>query len=247
MEIVTLSTCYKEYSVKKRKKTQQPSTCNEQYYRFIAMNDLVTYCVHLLLQEKGQCNFEDLVAKCFTLFPAKFALRGYPQWPDSSVIQKRWLSARTDKNYISGSVKDGFRMTPAGIKVAERIHKLLNLKIPLSGRIKAEERTRSGRFLAQIERSEAWKQYQATGSAEGVSDFDFCQALMCTLDAGPRNLLKNLNLLRQCAEDYEREDILKFLSELQNGLGHLLTGHAVLKGKYRGGMTKRRLTDDREV
>jgi hypothetical protein len=79
--------------------TQWPKFSPEIYGR-IALNDLVTFAVYFLSQAGGEINAEDIVAACFKLFPERFQLRGYPEWPDSTVVNKRWLDCR-DKGYIN--------------------------------------------------------------------------------------------------------------------------------------------------
>lgn len=56
------------------------------------IDKLVVYSIYLLSVEKKEATFENIVAKCFQLFPEKFSLVGYPQWPDSARINKSWLN-----------------------------------------------------------------------------------------------------------------------------------------------------------
>ncbi len=87
-------------------------------YRDVSLNDLVMYAVYVLAEMKNEINTEEIVAACFLLFPARFHLRGYPHWPDSTVVNKRWLDCR-DRGYITGSTANGFSITPKGLEVAE--------------------------------------------------------------------------------------------------------------------------------
>lgn len=48
-------------------------------YRDISLDELVTYSIFILLEESKEATFENIVAKCFELFPEKFSLIGYPQ------------------------------------------------------------------------------------------------------------------------------------------------------------------------
>jgi hypothetical protein len=65
-----------------------------EIYGRIALNDLITYAVYFFSQSSGEINAEDIVAACFKLFPERFQLRGYSEWPDSTVVNKRWLDCR---------------------------------------------------------------------------------------------------------------------------------------------------------
>jgi hypothetical protein len=88
-------------------------------YRHMSLNELVMYAVYTLAETKREINSEDIVAACFLLFPERFHLPGYPQWPDSTVVNKRWLDCR-NRGYITGSTAHGFSLTPEGLQVAER-------------------------------------------------------------------------------------------------------------------------------
>src|SRR5436190_19292354 len=98
-----------------------------ELYGDIALNDLVMYAGYVLAETKNEINAEEILAACFLLFPARFHLRGYPQWPDSTVVNKRWLDCR-DRGYITGSTAHGFSITPKGLEVAENIAGVLSGK-----------------------------------------------------------------------------------------------------------------------
>ena len=102
---------------------------SSKVYHDISLDELVTYCVFLLHEENTEATFENIVAKCFDLFPDKFSLFGYPQWPDSSRVNKSWLRCRTDFKYIAGTVKTGFKVTSNGLDIVEKVQKKLNRPI----------------------------------------------------------------------------------------------------------------------
>jgi hypothetical protein len=46
--------------------------------------------------------FEQMVEAAYTAFPERFSLWGFPQWPDSVVVNKSWLRARSDRHWLAG-------------------------------------------------------------------------------------------------------------------------------------------------
>jgi hypothetical protein len=88
-------------------------------YGKIALNDLVTYAVYYLTQIGEEITAEDIVAACFFMFPQRFSLRGYNQWPDSTVVNKRWVDCR-NKHLISGNTANGFNLTPKDWSLRKR-------------------------------------------------------------------------------------------------------------------------------
>lgn len=192
---------------------------NTTSYERISYDDLVTYVVYRLTAGKGpaaQTTFEDIVAEAFKLFPKRFSLRGYPQWPDSAVVNKSWLRSRTDKKYIVGSVKDGFKLTQRGLEVAERVESQLG-QTPTegSGDVRSELRTRSGRLLRSIERSPQFQEFKITGRTENMTEYDLADVLLAMPDAPSNRLSANLEQFKDAARLYERHDIEDFLSALE--------------------------------
>ena len=193
-------------------------------YEGISYDDLVTYVVYLLTAGNGtRTTFEDIVAKAFALFPKRFSLRGYPQWPDSAVVNKSWLRSRTDKKYIVGSVKDGFRLTQRGLQVAKRVERNLKQK-PVRGsqKLQSELRTISGRLLRSIETSAQFLGYKRTGTLKHMEESDLFDVLLALPDAAPQRLSGNLAQFRDAANLYERVDIQGFLEAVEKQFLHKL-------------------------
>lgn len=98
-------------------------------YANIASNHLVVYAIYSLYKDGDEISAEDIISACFMLFPKKFSLRTYPQWPDSALVGRRlhdcekngWLTARIDT---------GFKLTALGNKLAEKIARELGVEIP---------------------------------------------------------------------------------------------------------------------
>ena len=192
---------------------------NTTSYERISYDDLVTYVVYRLTSGNGpnaQTTFEDIVAEAFKLFPKRFSLRGYPEWPDSAVVNKSWLRSRTDKRYIVGSVKDGFKLTQRGLEVAERVERQLGQRpTERSREVKSELRTRSGRLLRSIERSNQFQAFKSTGNLENMTEYDLADVLLAMPDAPSTRLVTNLEQFKDAARLYERHDVQAFLSVLE--------------------------------
>ena len=203
---------------------QTESPVRESYEK-ISYDDLVTYVVYLLTAGNGtHTTFEDIVAKAFKLFPKRFSLRGYPQWPDSAVVNKSWLRSRTDKKYIVGSVKDGFRLTQRGLKVARHVEdKLQEEPAKGSHKLESELRTKSGRLLRSLERSALFVRYKRTGNLNHMEESDLFDVLLTMPDASPRRLSSNLEQFKDAATLYDHQDIHTFLAALEHKFSHKIS------------------------
>jgi hypothetical protein len=213
---------------------------DERVYTQVALNDLVTYAVYHLSQTSEEISAEDIVAACFLLFPKRFELRGYPQWPDSTVVNKRWIDCRK-KGYIKGSTAQGFKLTPDGLKVAERVEKILVGQRRVREKANTELRTRAGRFVHSLGQSDAAQLYGRDGNADSVSEFDFRNMLLCTMESSASVLRSNLEQFRQYVSLYDREDLMAMLDECETKFASILTEESKHKGQYRGGMLRQKV------
>lgn len=196
-------------------------------YRDISLDELVTYSVFLLQEENKEATFENIVARCFELFPEKFSLIGYPQWPDSTRVTKSWLRCRTDFKYIKGSVKSGFKLTPKGLEVVERVQK--RLRRPISEKIivsekKSRARTREEQFLKELEKSEVFQRYINLHEKAEISNFELCDMLYCTLESSAKALNENFEKLKEYAQKYNRNEVVEFLLFAESKFSNLLKG-----------------------
>ena len=64
--------------------------------------------------------YEDIVVKAFELFPQDFALRGYPQFPDSSDVHKPLYARLKSGGFVRGAEKR-FALTARGVEEARSL------------------------------------------------------------------------------------------------------------------------------
>jgi hypothetical protein len=101
---------------------------NSDIYIPIASNHLVVYSIYSLHNDGDEITSEDIISACFTLFPKKFSLKKYPQWPDAAMISRRWIECQS-KGYIAAKTDFGFKLTAIGTKIAEKVAKTLGLAV----------------------------------------------------------------------------------------------------------------------
>ncbi len=216
----------------------------ENEYKHISIDELVVYAIHRLNNEKKEPTFENIVAKCFDLFPKKFHLIGYPHWPDSARVNKSWLRCRTDFHYISGSVKTGFQLTSKGLSIVEnvmrKIRSTAHQKAHLKKRI-IEERSREETFINELEKSTAFKKYKRSRSEFNLSEFELCDMLFCTLESPLELRKKNIALLKEYAEKLDRQEALEFLRKCESKFAKYLSAYKIdkIKEDFSGGMFRK--------
>lgn len=208
-------------------------------YINMSYDDLLVYALYELQNSNKHATFENLVAKVFELFPKRFQLPGYPEWPDSSLVEKSWLRCRTDKGLVYGSKSKGFTLTSKGVALAKQtFNRLQGRSTKQQPYPKGDTRTRSGRLVKHLEKSPAFQKYKSEKKIDSVSEFEFCDLVYSTLDTDSSLRRRNLEELKYHAGVYERKDLLKFLEECEKKFKSLLNdSHGET---YEGGMMKRR-------
>jgi hypothetical protein len=205
-------------------------------YEGIGYDELVTFAVAELEDRGEEATFEHIVAECFRLFPSRFRLQGYPAWPDSSKVNKSWLRARTDKGYLVGRVKEGFQLTAKGKEAAGHVGEQLRGTRPRPTRRKrVQTDTKEASLVEQLATAPAFLMFVQTGSVADVSEYDFRDALICTMDTPASVLNGNLSQFENAARALARDDVSRFLALSREKFTEILRPD---KDDYSGGMMR---------
>ncbi len=127
--------------------------------------------------------YEDIVVQAFKLFPEEFALRGYPEFPDSSDIHKP-LYGVLKRGGMVRSANKTFSLTQRGIETARRIAEAVGKKAqrPQS----ADRMTRDVQLEVERMVGSAAFKLHLEGKDPKILDTDFYAFLGCTVRT-PRN------------------------------------------------------------
>lgn len=139
--------------------------------------------------------YEDIVVAAFEMFPDEFALRGYPQYPDSSDLHKPLYGPLKRSGFVLAANKT-FQLTPLGIDEASR---LAGSTAPTTNG-SAKHGERMPRDL-QVEadrmiQSEAFRLVQE-GRDEKVLDTDLYAFLACTVRTSPNDFAGRIRVTEQ--------------------------------------------------
>lgn len=212
------------------KRTNLPQF-NPDGYAKTPLNDLVVYSIYSLHQKGSTIPAEDIISACFVLFPRRFSLRKYPQWPDSATVSRRWSDCKR-KGYLRGNALEGFQLTARGVKRAEKIEKTLGKvkikpvpgskpKLPLQPvlTVHPELKARAKKYIHSIESSDAYKRYKRKSP---INEYDFRSLLLCTMESPPATLTRNLEQFKDYVRIHDRMDLLTFLESNEENFSHLL-------------------------
>lgn len=215
-----------------------PPTFDPENYSAITLNDLVIYSIYHLHKQGTAITSEEIIAACFTLFPNRFCLRKYPQWPDAGIVSRRWGDCKS-KGYLRGNAISGFQITARGIKRAEKVEKSLGEPLkPVRARkakaekvapasappkqtetIRPEMKTQAKKYVHSIETSDAYRHYK---KRLPLNEFDFRSLLLCTMETPPATLARNLENFKGYVTIHNRKDLLSFLEYCGEKFAHML-------------------------
>ena len=210
-----------------------PPKFDPDTYTKITLNDLVIYAIYYLDRQGSEITSEDIISACFVLFPKRFSLRKYPQWPDSGMVSRRWSDCK-GRGYLRGNATKGFKLTAKGSRRAAKVEKSLGKVLksarpaPKPGKkaspppepvIHPELKAHAGKYVRSIQASEAYKHFR---KKEPLNEFDFRSLLLCTMESPPTTLARNLEQFKEYVRIYKRPDLLVFLEFCEVKFSHLL-------------------------
>lgn len=210
-----------------------PPRFDPENYSKITLNDLVVYAVYYLHKQGSEITSEDVVSACFVLFPKRFSMRKYPQYPDSGIVSRRWGDCKS-KGYLKGSAARGFQITARGIKRAEKVEKWLGkpLKpvrvrkpeaekpaVPEKEAVHPELKRHAKKYVRSIEMSDAYRHFK---KGLPLNEFDFRSLLLTTMESPPTTLARNLKQFKAYVNIHNRKDLLSFLEFCEGKFSSLL-------------------------
>src|SRR5260370_34050138 len=200
-------------------------------YQSFDLNRLVSFTIHWLQEQRIVTTFENIVVAAYRMFPEKFALEGYPEYPDAARANRALLQLGPKyRNWARGSVRKGFVLTASGLIEVDRVKDALLSANPPE-QLKPEQRTAARTLnlyeeLLGIERSALYAKWSKGALSEGTT-LDLLEMLSAYAYTPSRALRDRLAVLENTAKQLGRKDLLEFLesvhkkftSELRNERG----------------------------
>ncbi|MBI4824718.1 MAG: hypothetical protein HY805_10920 [Nitrospirae bacterium] len=186
---------------------------NEKTYLSTAIDKLTIFAV-LNLTEKGEeCAFERLVKECFDLFPKRFCLRRYSQWPDSNRVYLSMIRCRVN-GWLVGKEKSGFKITEFGKEVAQDVRSQLARDIPTMKSRKMtskKPRERGEAIISFIKKSKAFTKFINNKDTFNISEGELREMLGATRETPIRILKQNIEYYWNVCKGYKEKELLEFL------------------------------------
>lgn len=193
------------------------------------LDRLVVYTLLILEENKIPLYFDFITVGLFRLFPRKFSMANFRQYPDTYRINnsiRRLTGSLRDSNkldWVTGSVEHGFYLTDLGREIAKQVSGSLKNPLPKKDRkliIVSKSRGKSpSDDIEEIKVSEAFKKWFASEEVNNHEFFAFLKAAPYT----PKRLLtEHLKRLKVSATTTKDKEVLGFLSWLEKKFSNLL-------------------------
>ena len=190
------------------------------------LDRLVVYTLFILEENKVPLYFDFIAVGLFRLFPRKFSMANFRQYPDTNRINKalRRLTDQKRKSWATGNIENGFYLTDLGREMAKQVSNSLKNPLPKKGRkliVVSKSRGKSpSDDIQDIRISEAFKKWFASEEVNNHEFFAFLKAAPYT----PKQLLiEHLKRLKVSATTTKDKEVLEFLSWLEKKFSNLLS------------------------
>jgi hypothetical protein len=195
------------------------SAYTEPFYSSIDLNRLASFTIHWLQEHRIPMTFENIVVAAFRMFPTKFALEGYSEYPDAARINRALLQLQPKyRNWARGSVQKGFVLTESGLAEVQRVNDILNAEKAPQLEVKRRQvkprtmdLTRDLGTLVDSALFSKWRENKLT-EATTLELLDMLQAFAYTPS---RALKERIATLENAALQVGRDDIVSFLKDVR--------------------------------
>jgi len=197
------------------KKMKELISFESKRYEGIDLDRLVIYAMVRLENLGIELSLENIIVGTYKLFPTKFSLVGYPEYPDATRVEKcLWRCKGSKRNWIGGKTPHGYQTNEKTKSIASRVEVQLKGSTPEPQR-RAYRIRRKENIIRETITSPAYLKF-TSGKQETVTEADFCYLLQGTLDSSHEILRENLLSLKRVAEELQRPEIVGFLSWIEN-------------------------------
>jgi hypothetical protein len=196
-----------------KEKIENLSSVSKEKYANIDLDHLMMYAMGKLHKLDANLSFENAVVAAFKLFPNKFSLIGYPEFPDSNRVDQCLWRCSKHRQWIGGKSRQGFMITERSELVIHEVEEMLEKGLPQKSRNISQSRRKEA-LLAEVKDSSAYKKYYS-GNGSEITEAELSFLLQGTLDSSHKLLEDNLAALKNFAQSLNNQEILDFIEWIE--------------------------------
>ena len=215
--------------MRKIKRLKEVQAFPEDAYINLSLSDLVLYALFSLGTNEVETTFENLVVESYKLFPQKFHLQGYPEYPDANRVRREIQRMEgtlptPGPNLVKGNMKTSYKIAESGfVKLGEIQIKLASGekdKVKIDKKL-SDRRSKIGRVLSELEKHPLYHQYLRKGENIDIPESLLRDLLFATMETSHDSLRENMNTLKEYCDVLNKNDIKDFLNFCANKHGEI--------------------------
>ncbi len=194
----------------------------DKNYLEVDKDRLVLFAVDFLQIMNIEPTFDKIAVTSFKLFPKKFSLIGFLEYPDALTVDNcaRLHNTRT-KGWLSGSAQSGFKITEKGKYFLEETKKILKGKIKTTKTYATLPKRKEVTFINLLKKTKAFEKYIA-GKGNEINKEDIKNALRVFKYADKKEVEKNFERYLSYARILDDKLVLEFLDFINKNKGRLI-------------------------
>lgn len=203
-----------------KKKQTKSESVQSSIYEKLPLSDLVLYSIFSLQNQQIETNFENIVVESFELFPEKFSMQIYTEYPNPNRVRRELqrMDGRGfqvgDEQYVDGNLKTTYKFTDKGLKRLTQIQTQLKTGKEEKSQIKSkvkDSRGKIGRVLNEVEKNPLFKKFQLEGENIEISEPLVRDLLFATMETSDEKLRNNMKTLIDYCDVANRQNLKIFL------------------------------------
>ena len=121
---------------------------------------LVLFAVNLLESKQIEPTLDKITSATFRLFPKKFSLIGFPEYPDGRTIYYCVHNHSTlTRKWLAGNVQSAYRITERGNYFLEETKKMLQGQLESTKKYKISPKRKEVTFVELLKKTAAYKSF----------------------------------------------------------------------------------------
>ncbi len=193
--------------------------------------EVVVYALEILGGASKKIASEDVAVLAHKLAPDRFSWikKEYSDLADKYVVKTALEDAAKVKtgnlvsgNYARDESKDGWTLTPEGIRWLEENRDRVADGLSSSDKKPSLRPVEVKRLITRIKSSAAYKTYSKQGTIEAVNPYLFADLLQASPDAPSQILLTKMNRLLGLGEMIRDDEVLRFLKACKDEFSEIL-------------------------